>query len=468
MIIMLLLSSVAFAIIDNNEHHLFNAPEVHQGSVLNIENCVSLAFKNSPKVKRKKYELDIAKSNVKLAQSRFFPTLSGLVGFQYERNSNSVYYDKKYRDLPNVIVSVSQLIWDFGKTNANIKMEKFYKIVAEYEFIDELCHTLFDIKAKYYELLRLDALRKIANENIDLNKEFLSISINDVDKSTTQVYLTDAYLKYTTIDGDFDIAKIDLSNAMYLDKKIDFSITNTPTFGNEIFINDIKTIKFPFKQENAIDIAYKNSPDLQVLINTKSAMEESLKYTKRQFAPELSAGIGYGINNTNFATNNSLYTSVNLTESVKLMEMKYSIDEAKSKIDIAENEISLFKNDLFHEVRRGIENTDFYEKLLPKFKKEVEQAKGNLNLSIQNYKSKKIDYVALHNARKDFIEAKEKYVDCLYKYNMSLIQTEMAMHYHIVDIHDKAEHAMHHHANELIEHLNDALDCDKKENRKKK
>ena len=39
----------------------------------------------------------------------------------------------------------------------------------------------------------------------------------------------------------------------------------------------------------------------------------------------------------------------------------------------------------------------------------------------------------------------------------------MAMHYHIVDIHHKSEHAVHYHSDELIKHLNEVLGCDEKE-----
>ena len=51
----------------------------------------------------------------------------------------------------------------------------------------------------------------------------------------------------------------------------------------------------------------------------------------------------------------------------------------------------------------------------------------------------------------------------MYDYNVSLIQVEMAMHYHIVDIHHKSDHAVHYHSDELIKHLNEVLGCDEKE-----
>ena len=54
----------------------------------------------------------------------------------------------------------------------------------------------------------------------------------------------------------------------------------------------------------------------------------------------------------------------------------------------------------------------------------------------------------------------------MYNYNMALIQVEMAMHYHIVDIHHKSEHAIIYHSDEIIEHLNKVLGCDEKEVKK--
>ena len=134
-----------------DEHsELFKAVVINDGTDLNIVQCVALAFKNSPKIKRKKYELDLAKSNVGRAKSVFFPVIGAGVGFYNENNSNTAYFNKYYRELPNVAVAVNQLVYDFGKSTANIKMEEFYKIGAEYEFMDSLCSTLFDVKDKYY------------------------------------------------------------------------------------------------------------------------------------------------------------------------------------------------------------------------------------------------------------------------------------------------------------------------------
>lgn len=470
------------AIHEQDEEDLLLHPtvELKNGTVLSIIDCVALAFKKSPKIRREKYNLDIAKSNLGIAKSQYFPTLGAGVGFTYQRNSDGIYYDKRYRDLPQVGVRVSQLIYNFGKTTAFIKMEEFNKIAAEYEFMDSLCYTLFDIKAKYYNLLQAKALLNIAKNNVDINEKFLEIAKTktEPDIATAELNLSEAKIKYIEAENTYNNAKYDLSNAMYIDSQPDYEIENTPTFTyNDDFaynskqhveVKPFEAYVFPFKMSDALDIAYKSSPDLQVLINTKHAMEQSLKYVKRTYLPDLTADVGYGLNHTNFTNNNSLTIGVNLTTNVNLMELKHSIKGADAQVHLADNEINLFKKDLQYELLRAFNNVDRAKKQVPTARTEVEQSLKNLEIVEKKYRSDVLNYVALQDARKDYIRALNSYIKSVYNYNIALIQVEMAMHYHLVDIHHKSEHAMHYHSSELIEHLNKALECDEKEVSRKK
>ena len=474
----------ALAIEDSHEHdELFRNVELKDGKVLTIKDCVALAFKNSPKIRRKKYELDIAKSNVGIAKSKFFPVIGAGVGLNFERNSDGIYYDKRYRDLPAVGVFVNQLVWDFGKSLTNIKMEKFYKIGAEYEFMDSLCYTLFDTKAKYYNLLKAKALYFIAQNDIDLNTKFISYSKSrgGADLSTAEVNLSKAKVKLIETENSYNNAKYDLSNTMYIDSQPNYDIENTPTFNfNNDFTKGSKQIEtepfipyvFPFEIKDAREIAYKNSPDLQVLISTKKAMEQALKYAKRAYFPELSAEVGYGYNNTKFTSestsNNSLRVGVNLATSVNLMELKHNIKGASAQLNIADNEIDLFKKDLYYELQRAFNNVERAKKQVPIAKKQVSQALKTLEIVENKYLKKQLDYTSLQDARIDYINSLNTYIESTYNYNIALIQVEMAMHYHLIDIHHKSEHALQYHSSELLEHLNKVLACDEKEAKGKK
>ena len=145
------------------------------------------------------------------------------------------------------------------------------------------------------------------------------------------------------------------------------------------------------------------------------------------------------------------------------MELKHSIKGADAQVKLADNEIVLFKKDLYYEVKRAFNNFDKAENQIPTAQIEAEQALKNLKLVEAKYKSGELNYVALQDARKDYIMAVTGYVDKIYDYNIALIQIEMAMHYHIVDIHNKTEHAMCYHSEALINHLNEVLGCNEDE-----
>lgn len=460
-----------FAIEDDD---LFKPIDIHDGSVLTILDCVSTAFKNSPKIKRQKYNLDIAKSNLGIAKSQYFPVINIGAGFYNENNSDNDYYNSHYRELPSVGVSVNKLVWNFGKTTAYIKMEEFYKIGAEYEFMDSLCNTLFDVKLKYYALLRAKALQLVAQNNVEINENFLKLAQTKrrPDIKTAELNLSESEIKLLEAQNEYKNAKIDLNNSMYLDSQPDYTIKDTHTFsyGNDYAYNEKSNrseafipMTFTFPLDKAVEIAYDNSPDLSVLVATKQAMEQNLLYIKRTYLPDLTANAGYGFNNSNQTANNSFKVGVNLSSSVNLMELKHSIKGADAQLSIADNEIELFKKDLYFEVKKALNNVDKFQNQIPTAKMEVEQSLENLHLVEEQYKSNQLNYVALQDARKDYTNALTKYIETMYDYNVSLIQVEMAMHYHIVDIHHKSDHAVHYHSDELIKHLNEVLGCDEKE-----
>lgn len=460
-----------FAIEDDD---LFKPVDIQDGSVLTILDCVSTAFKNSPKIKRQKYNLDIAKSNLGIAKSQYFPVINIGAGFYNENNSDNTYYNSHYRELPSVGVSVNKLVWNFGKTTAYIKMEEFYKIGAEYEFMDSLCNTLFDVKLKYYALLRAKALQLVAQNNVEINENFLKLaqSKRRPDIKTAELNLSESEIKLLEAQNEYKNAKIDLNNSMYLDSQSDYTIKDTHTFsyGNDYAYNEKSNrseafipMTFTFPLDKAVEIAYDNSPDLSVLVATKQAMEQNLLYIKRTYLPDLTANAGYGFNNSNQTANNSFKVGVNLSSSVNLMELKHSIKGADAQLSIADNEIELFKKDLYFEVKKALNNVAKYQNQIPTAKMEVEQSLENLHLVEEQYKSNQLNYVALQDARKDYTNALTKYIETMYDYNVSLIQVEMAMHYHIVDIHHKSDHAVHYHSDELIKHLNEVLGCDEKE-----
>ena len=495
---------------------------VKKDQMLTLEDCVGIAINHSPNIKKYEYNLEVAKSNVGIAKSNYFPTLGAGAGIYQDYNSNKNYDGSSNRNLPSVDVYLSQLIWNFGKTSALIRMEKFYQLAAEYQFMDSICNTIYDVKTKYYNALKAQGIRDIEYNNTLIciknywraKKFYESGKKPKIDFVNAEVCLTEAKMRLTDAQTAYDVAMADLANSLYIAFAPDFKIKKIKTFNfydiytpQELYdkskytkenklpetlqdknikniayrtriekntVSEIVTselLELPFSMDKAFDLAYKNSPDLWVLDATLDAMKQSLLYIKREYYPDITGNIGYGFKNTRTLSNNNLNMAVKMTSAINFKQLKHEIDRAKAEVNLASNDIDLFKQDLYFEVKKCFLNVNKGEQQVINVQSKVEEALENYKLADERYDKLQIDYLTLQQARTDYNNAKILYVNTLYDYNMSLANLEIAMHYHLDDLHHKARHALQYHYQEIFDELESVLHCeyiDKEEGHKHK
>lgn len=470
-------------------------PSVQEGAVLSLDECVSVAINNSPVIKGKAYNLQVAISNVGIAKSAYFPNLGYDAGIYQDYNSNKNYNGSSNRELPQVNVYLSQLLWNFGKTNSIIRMERFYKLASEYEFLDSICNTIYDVKIHYYALLKAQSEVEIAKNNVYLNEDHLTkaheLSLKDknrkADYTNAKINLSEAKILLLDAQNNYDLALADLANSLYIAPAPEFSIQKVDTFNfSDVYMpesiltkpTDDKNIidvalktkieknetskikKLPYTMNDSFSIAEKNSPDLSVLDATLSAMKQSLIAVKRQYFPDLTGNVGYGFNNTREYSNSSLMMSVNMSSAVNIKQLKHEIDRAEAEVNIAANDIEKFRQNLYFAVKKAFLNVLRSEKQVKSSEQKLIQSKENFDLVNSAYNDEEADYIAYQKAREDFNNSKIHYVKMLYEYNTSLSNLEIAMHTHVDNLHERAEHAMQYHYKDLLKKLDASLECD--------
>lgn len=468
------------------------------GDSLSLQDCVAIAINNSPVIKSYEYNMETAKSNVGIAKSAFFPTLGTNAGIYQDYNSNKNYNGSSNRDLPSVSVMLEQLIWDFGKTSSYIKMEKFYEIAAEYQFMDSICFTIYDVKTKYYAALRAEAIVeiqrnyvRICERNLDRAKKlFESGKKPKIDYINAKVFYTESKMRLLDAENDYENAMADLANSLYIAYAPDFKLVDTDTFrfadtfipddldefpknysgGGFVNAQNTQTSaapseqsafkKLPFTLEASYDLANKNSPDIWVLDATLDAMKQSLLYVKRQYYPSMVGNVGYGFNNSREYSNNNINMSVGMTSSLNVKQLKHEIDRAQAQVDLASNDIALFKQNLYFRVKKAYINVKKHENQIPIAKRKADEALENYEMENDRYDTGESDYIALMTARTNFNDAKVLYVDTLYKYNIALAELEISMHYHLDDLHHQTQHALNYHYKDILNKLHETLHCE--------
>lgn len=457
-ICILALSIPTFALEDIN---------VQQGSVLSLNDCISISLNHNPAIKNARYNYGISKSNVGVARSEFFPTVGVGTGYSYNTTSSSKINTDT--NAYTVQATLNQLLWNFGRTNANIKMQKFYLIADEYNFYNTVRETTFNVKQKYYEVLAARATVLINKAYVQINernyqrtKAYFDEGIKSkIDLVNAEVTLSDSKIQLVQAENSYKNSLVNLNNAMYLVNAPAYSISGTEVFNNvndnvapvdltkitkpsdkEIsklpvnvkdakltssvetleLLTDYKVDEFPYSFEECMKMAYKNRADLKAYNSTLDAVKQNLLFVKRNYYPELSASAGYGFRNTN--STNSLNVGLNLSSSVNIMNQKYKVDAAKYQVDIAENSLNQLNQDIFFEVQNAYINMVELEKQIPLLAVKVRQTLENYELAEGRYYVGLGDYIQLQDAKVNYNNAQCSYIETIYKYNVARANLE--------------------------------------------
>ncbi len=440
-----------------------NTALIDKGAKLTLSDCIRISIENSPNIKRAAFNYKIAKNDVSLAKTDFFPTINLGTGYYhtgtYTKNAdiNNHHY--------NFSANLNQLLFNFGKTNSRIKMQKFNKIASAYNFDNTVLDTIFDVKVNYYGVLAARATMEVNRANVSINernyqrtKAYFEEGIRSkIDLVNAEVYLSDSKISYVQAVKMYENAIVKLNNSMYVANTPAYEIANTEMFNyavNEIPVNleisdnkdlskppkevndavltagveqlailkDYKFTPFKYSFEECEKLAVDNRPDLKAYESTLKAMEQALSYTKREYLPELVGTVGYGYRD--HSRTNSFNASVGLQTSINIAQEKFKIDNSKLQVELAKNDIDLLKQNIYFEVQNAYINMVQLEKEIPLMAVKVRQTRENFELADGRYAVGLGDYIELQDAKQNYNTAQNSYVQAVYNYNVARANLE--------------------------------------------
>ena len=432
-----------------------------QKKAFSIEDCIEYALKNDPNIEIAKSKVEVHKSQVGQAKSSYFPTLGAGTGYNFTRSHNTGNRTNE-TNMYTLDMSVNQLIWDFGKTAANINMQKYNYESSKYDLDYEILRTTYNVKTAYYSVLAAKAnsevLKRTVNIN-ELNYERTNALFEEglkskIDVVNAEVYYTDAKIRLLEAENAYETALIQLANAMYYTDTVDFTVLNTENFNfkpvnykpADIKLSEIKnnvdtenaemvltsgiekhnileefTFK-PYKKSvsDAVKEAYEKRPDLKSLNLVLKASEESLKAVKRTYYPKLAASAGYGLQKNDEVDSNSFRVYAGLDfPTINIMNIKTKIDEGKAYHEIAEENVGLAEKNIYFEVQNYYVDMKQLEKRIPLMARKVEQTLENFELADGRYTVGLGNFVELQDAQTNYNNAQLEFVQTVFRYNVA-------------------------------------------------
>ena len=113
--------------------------------------------------------------------------------------------------------------------------------------------------------------------------------------------------------------------------------------------------------------------------------------------------------------------------SLNPVKTKYKVDEAKAQLEIAKENLNLIEKNIFFEVQDAYINMVQFEKQVPLYKNRVYQALENFELADGRYGVGLSNFIELQDARSQYLNAQQEYVQTIYNYNIAKTKLEIAM-----------------------------------------
>lgn len=436
-----------------------------QITVMTIDDCVKYALDHNPNLKVSEERIEAAKSGIGQARSNYAPRFS--VGYNlYHKNNKATQVVRASDNTMGFNVSVSDTIWDFGKTTAKIKMAKYDTKAAEYDYAYELLEIIYLVRINYYKVLSALADLDIFEQNVriqtlnyDRTKAMFDEGLKSkIDVVNAEVNLVDAKIKLVEGQNYLLNSIIDLEDSMFYQEDKPFVVTNTENFGflkadykkkmdsantskpptptvkrnkdglvmlssgiehNDI-IQDYKLSPIKLTKQEAVDRALELRPDLQSDKMVVNVQEESLKAIKRQYAPSITANLTWSYNKDEHSYSSPLQVGAGIDlGSVNPYGIYYQIKEGENYLNIAKHNVNIAKSSIYWEVQDNYINMRQMERQIPLMNTKVKATLENFELADGRYSVGLNNYVELQDALKTYNQAQLNFVESVLKYNIA-------------------------------------------------
>ncbi|MGC9195953.1 MAG: TolC family protein [Syntrophobacteraceae bacterium] len=329
---------------------------------LTLAQAQSIALANHPAAKVSTYETIAAGEDVAIVRSILFPQVQGAAVGAVAQDEDTRLAAIGAINNPTIIqrgsggVTISQLITDFGRTNAMIAAARA-SLKAQYQR-ENLTReqVLLGVTRAYYDVLRANALLKVANRTLKTRQTVLD-QINalrkaqlrsDLDYDMAKANVDDAKLLLFQAENGWDDARAELSDALGYGQTYLFTLEDTS-----------RATPPARNLDTALSLAFCENPVLKALQAQSQAAQKMESAARKEFFPTIVAlGAGGGSPYTTSGLS-STYAAGALNLTIPIFtggRISADVDKAAAMAEAASMRVAVEKNELVRDVHMAYHN----------------------------------------------------------------------------------------------------------------
>lgn len=399
---------------------------VKKGQTLDLQRCIVIALEKHPRIQAATSTIMAGESRVGQARSGYYPQLSGSAGYsRMDPTSTSALSAAQVYDSYSSSLSLSQNLYDFGKTSTQVKIQELNRDSSRSDLDSIITQVTFAVKQAYYGLLQAGRNRDVAREvvgqfqqHLERAKAFFEVGTKPkFDVTKADVDLSNAKLNLLKAENAFRLGQVTLNNTMGIPEAPDYEVVDQLAFQRVMIDLDEVTRK-----------AYERRPDLMAIAVKRKSQEQSIELARKGYYPTVSGSASYGWGGGNFPLDQGW--SVGAQLSVPLFSgylTKYQVEEARANLDVLAANEALIRQTIYQEVKQAWLNLQEAADRIATAELTVRQATENLDLANGRYAYGVGNPIEVTDALVSVSNAKTAHIAALYDYRLAQASLEKAV-----------------------------------------
>jgi TolC family type I secretion outer membrane protein len=398
---------------------------VKKGQTLDLQRCIVIALEKHPRIQAAASTIMAGESRVGQARSGYYPQLSGSAGYsRTDPTSTSALSAAQVYDSYSSSLSLSQNLYDFGKTSTQVKIQELNRDSSRSDLDSIVTQVTFAVKQAYYGLLQAGRNRDVSREvvgqfqqHLERAKAFFEVGTKPkFDVTKADVDLSNAKLNLLKAENAFRLGQVTLNNTMGIPEAPDYEVVDQLAFQRVTIDLDEVTRK-----------AYERRPDLKAIAVKRKSQEQSIELARKGYYPTVSGSASYGWGGGNFPLDQGW--SVGAQLSVPLFSgylTKYQVEEARANLDVLAANEALIRQTIYQEVKQAWLNLQEAADRIATAELTVRQATENLDLANGRYAYGVGNPIEVTDALVSVSNAKTAHIAALYDYRLAQASLEKA------------------------------------------
>ena len=394
---------------------------IRKGEMLDLQRCIAVALSRHPSIQAAAGTLRAGDSRIGQARSSYYPQLNGSAG--YSRTDPTTSTGQVY-DSYSSSVSLSQNLYDFGKTSTQVKIQELSRDSSRSDLDNIRTQVSFGVKQAYFGLLQAGKNRDVSREvvgqfqqHLDQARAFFEVGTKPkFDVTKAEVDLSNAKLTLIKAENAFRLARVALNNAMGLPEAPDYEVAD-----------QLSSQRVEIDLDETIRKAYDRRPDLKAIAVKKQSLEQSIELARKGYYPSVTGSAGYGWGGGAFPLDQGWNFGAQLNVPLfSGFSTKYQVAEAQANLEVLAANEALLRQTIDQDVRQAWLNLQEAADRGAAAELTVRQAAENLELANGRYASGVGSPIEVTDALVAASNAKTAQISALYDYKLAQSSLEKA------------------------------------------